>query len=200
MGWEMGKSKRERYDGRDSNFEVLRIISILLIILFHCSFSGKEGWLTAKFDLNHVWSVLFQSWGLVGVHSFLFISCNFLIEREENFKIAKILQIILETIFYSFVMCLVSYLLGGANNRPYRYNKIITISINGLVLVCWCIFSVIYITSNIKYYLHKFKRRYNFMRNYIAFVVSIFNTDFSKHWVIWEFFFSALGLFYNGVC
>lgn len=108
-----GKEAVELKSGkRQSNFEVLRIVSALLIILFHCSYcSGYGAWLISGFDGNHVVSILLQSWGLVGVHCFFFVSAYFLADSG-TIKAHRAVELVAETVFYILLMYGVSVLFG----------------------------------------------------------------------------------------
>lgn len=88
---------------RNTNIEFLRIMSIFSIMFLHMYRHASEG---AIFDsgvsLNHLFLVLFGSWGLVGTFLFIIISSYFLIDSQE-FKLGKLLNLVLCTSLYSVV-------------------------------------------------------------------------------------------------
>lgn len=85
---------------RKSNFELLRIISILLVIGYHfCSETSAEIF-KSSYSFNQLCAFCIGSWGLVGVHCFFFISAYFLIKKN-SVRSEKIFKIIFQTLFYS---------------------------------------------------------------------------------------------------
>ena len=89
---------------RSSKFEVLRIISMILIINFHIYiYTGNDLSKTA-FSLNFLLSSVLGLWGILGVDIFILISSYYLIDKKNEFKTEKLLKIIVETIFYSLVL------------------------------------------------------------------------------------------------
>jgi surface polysaccharide O-acyltransferase-like enzyme len=98
---------------RSSNFEWLRVISILLIIAYHYCIHGNEGEIF-KSDIysNQLIAIIFGSWGLLGVNSFIFISAYFSIDSSK-FSSKKLIKIILQTIFYSTSIAFLLYFIGA---------------------------------------------------------------------------------------
>lgn len=87
---------------RNSNFELLRIISILLILMMHvASMAGSIG----ELNLFNKYSVeIINSIGNVGVSCFILISGYFGVKLKSD----KFLHIILLTTFYSIFVCLLN--------------------------------------------------------------------------------------------
>ena len=78
---------------RNSNIELLRIISMLLIIAYHATRNGF-----AKADqplVVYSSGVILGSWGLLGVDLFLIISAWFL--TSQNFRLYKVISIVFQT-------------------------------------------------------------------------------------------------------
>lgn len=76
---------------RQSNFELLRVISIVLIILYHL------GTNVDKSD-HGILITAFSSWGILGVNCFVAISCYFL--SEQKFKFSRIAFIFVQMLTY----------------------------------------------------------------------------------------------------
>ncbi len=89
---------------RKSNFELLRIIAMALIILHHYSLHG--GLLTIQsFSVNkYIGSLCFLS-GKIGVNLFVLISGYFLINSK--FKMKKVLKLIFQVFSYTIPLCLI---------------------------------------------------------------------------------------------
>ncbi|MDO5292471.1 MAG: acyltransferase family protein [bacterium] len=92
---------------RESNFELLRILAMVLIITYHYCLHGNGGTIfSGEICGNQIISVLFGSWGIVGVFLFVFISAYFLIDSK-HYKIEKVILIALSTSFYAvLILCI----------------------------------------------------------------------------------------------
>ena len=103
-----------RPQARQSNFELLRIIAMIMIIASHLaqhSLTGNWQILRWPFSLNMVWANLLGTHGQLGVCVFIFISSWFLC-RAQGIHIKKLLLINLECLFYSASIFLLLKLSG----------------------------------------------------------------------------------------
>ena len=96
---------------RQSNYELLRIIAMLLIVASH--FAGHGGFeLSAdKVTVNRIWLQFIIMGGKIGVNIFVLISGYFLIKRAD-IKTSKVLKLLLQLIFYSVSIYVVFACLG----------------------------------------------------------------------------------------
>lgn len=92
---------------RKSNLELLRIISMILIILHHFGYHGNynSSSLIGRFFID--FTIL---GGKIGVTIFVLITGYFMIENK--WKVKKLIKVILETVFYSIGIALVFQILG----------------------------------------------------------------------------------------
>ena len=88
----------EKHPTRNSTFELLRIISMMLIVAFH---SGRSIDVAELSMINRGMYYLISSWGLLGVDLFVVISAWFLCEQK--FRAKKLISLIFEVITYVFV-------------------------------------------------------------------------------------------------
>ena len=101
---------------RNSAFEILRIIAIILIIAHHFGyyggfdFSGFEN--TSLILINKTWIDLLMQIARVGVNLFVLISAFFLAENNK-FKIKKIIYLIFEILFFSITLGIVFLIING---------------------------------------------------------------------------------------
>ena len=89
---------------RQINLEILRILCMLFIVTGHIG--GRSG------------IESFSSFATIAPHAvncFVLISGYFLIASK--FKIERVLRVILETVFYTFTITIILYLLGKANQQ-----------------------------------------------------------------------------------
>ena len=85
---------------RQSNYEMLRIIAILMIIQFHYVY--KAGWEISQAPLLNVVVIdAFWMFGEIGVNLFVLISGYFLICGKFSWK--KLVALILQVVFYNYL-------------------------------------------------------------------------------------------------
>lgn len=100
-------------DNRRSNMELLRIVSILLIITFHCAYKSgfdfENGMSANKFIVKTFWM-----FGELGVNEFMLISGFFLIDG--SFRIKKFIHLVMQVEFYSWASMVFHILWNGAIN------------------------------------------------------------------------------------
>lgn len=93
---------------RKSNFELLRIIAMLCIIVFHYAYKGGyDG------ELNPLTHNLMCSLGEFGVNLFMLITGFFMITQKRNWK--KVILIVLQLVFYSILGYIVLFCCGQYN-------------------------------------------------------------------------------------
>ena len=85
-----------KLNNRKSNFELLRIVSITCIILYHSVWHSGVGYLGLSF--NKILVDFLDMLGQLGVNCFMLISGYFLLESK--FKWEKVIKISLEASFY----------------------------------------------------------------------------------------------------
>lgn len=93
--------------GRLSNLELLRVISIFMIIIHHFSIRSYE---VCSNDTSSFILLFFQSLGKAGVNCFVIIGSYFLVNSK--FKISKILYITLSSLFYYLLFYTILKLIG----------------------------------------------------------------------------------------
>lgn len=94
---------------RKSNFELLRIVSIILIIIYHCAFHGGFDFGSA-FSINKFIIKTFDMLGELGVNLFILVSGYFLVNGRFRWK--KLILLIAEVLFYHILTILLACRLG----------------------------------------------------------------------------------------
>lgn len=108
---------------RESNFELLRIVSMLLIILFHLVFySGYN--IGHTFGWNDAIFMFFMSGGKLGVILFVMITGYYKI-RDKDISFRKLAGLELQVLFYSILSLIVFVLVGGGELSLELLSKII---------------------------------------------------------------------------
>ena len=92
---------------RDSRFEMLRLISIFLIVLHHLVLHSAIANYTG-ISFNRMITQLYLIGGKLGVNCFIFITGYFSISKK--FKSNKIFSIELQTIFYTILFLIVTWI------------------------------------------------------------------------------------------
>ena len=117
---------------RNSVFELLRILSMLMILFFHSYRNVSEMPFSQSF-----YAEILKMWGIVGVDLFVMISAYFLVDQK--FKTVRILDIILKTTGY-FVMFNIVYLVYyflRSGSIPRTVLPIIELNARALVDPLW---------------------------------------------------------------
>lgn len=88
---------------RSTNFEVLRIIAIIFIVIFHCTY--KTGWSIDAMPFgNRLVADSFMMLGEIGVNLFVLISGYFLIRGRFSWR--KLILLLIEVMFYNYLSVL----------------------------------------------------------------------------------------------
>ena len=87
---------------RQSNFELLRIVAMLMIIAHHISYHGALAPTGEVISFNAYWLQLMVVGGKIGVNLFVMISGYFSVTAK-SFKPAKAVQLWLQLLFYSLL-------------------------------------------------------------------------------------------------
>ena len=102
--------KIDKKTDRQSNFELLRIFAMFLIVLHHCNCHGVFSYLQSNPSItymsNELISFFLSSGGKIGVSLFVMVTGYF--SCTKDFKIKKWLDVYLQTLFFS-VLILMSW-------------------------------------------------------------------------------------------
>ena len=95
---------------RLNNVELLRILSILIVLMLHyLSFGGfLSKYTKLRFDSIVVW--FFESLSFIAINYYVLISGYFLI--KSNFKLEKLFQLCLKVLFYSIFIYVIMISFG----------------------------------------------------------------------------------------
>lgn len=124
-------------DKRSSSFELLRLVAMFMVVLGHCMLTSAQNVEPYLGVIDNI------GWG-IGAFTACAVDLFFLLtgyfSKSSNFKLSRVLEIWLRTIFYSIVLCLVISLATGS-------------------------FAV---SDGIKYIFPVFSKKYWYMQTYIA--------------------------------
>ena len=102
-------------NNRQSNFELLRIFSMFLIVLHHCNTHGVFSYwhnnVSILHHINNFIVFLFSSGGKVGVTLFVLLTGYF--SCTQNFSLKKWIYIYLKTAFFAVFMCLIYFFIDS---------------------------------------------------------------------------------------
>lgn len=98
---------------RNSNFELMRIVSMFLIVLWHVIMHGNLLINCANPAIKIILEIIMFCI-IVHVNSFVMLSGYF--QSKSKFKLSKLIKIILQVIFYSIVILIVGIQLGWIQN------------------------------------------------------------------------------------
>lgn len=97
---------------RQANFELLRIVAMMMVIILHYIVKGK---MSVKLSVdssveNHIWWLI-NSFCNVAVNAYVLISGYFLVEAK--WRVSKLVKLVCQVLFYSIIVGIVMYLLGN---------------------------------------------------------------------------------------
>ena len=93
--------------GRKSSIELLRIISMIMVIAYHWQLHGNnDGIISSLISVKQIFSFFWGSWGSLGVDIFFIISAFFLV-KSSTVKVSRVLPIILKVSFYGVAVLLI---------------------------------------------------------------------------------------------
>lgn len=78
---------------RNSSIELLRIISMVMIMFYHFSIHGHFDFATASVSVSRMWLNLISMGGKIGVDLFVLISGYYLISDTKSLNFKKILKL-----------------------------------------------------------------------------------------------------------
>lgn len=140
---------------RQSAFELLRIIALVLIT--SCHFASHGVWPDQGSSILSDMALAFLTiWGEIGVNCFIMMSGYFM--YSSTFKIKSLLKLILETVFYSYIIQLLFVGLS-IGEEPLRYLVRSLLPISGGNYWFMTAYVAMYMTSPIVVWCEKrFKR------------------------------------------
>lgn len=101
---------------RQSNIELLRILSMLMIVFYHFAVHGNFNWKGIGITMPHLWYNLIYMGGKVGVDIFVLISGYFLILNDNKiFDFKRLLKFWGPVFLYSVGIGLLFILFGTSN-------------------------------------------------------------------------------------
>jgi len=180
---------------RQSNIELLRIITMIMIVAHHFSLHGRFDFSTASITLPRLWVQFIQIGGKIGVDVFVLISGYFLIHAE-SIKFTKILKLWLQLFFYSLVIYLVFVITGSI---PFSIKEIIKYCLP-ISFVNWWFASTYFILYILSPFINKFlkgldKSTYQKMLILLLVIWCIFPTatgkDLESNNLLWFIFLYA---------
>ncbi|ORX64311.1 hypothetical protein BCR32DRAFT_306895 [Anaeromyces robustus] len=115
------ESSISRPTERSSNFELLRIFSMLFIISHHFSVHGGFEFSSEEITLNRLWIQFMYMGGKINVNIFILISGFFLV-NSKKLKLSKVLKLELQLITYSII----DFIIGIITNvKPFSFSNLV---------------------------------------------------------------------------
>lgn len=149
---------------RNSNFELMRIVSMLLIVLCHALNLGNLIYNCANPALKIFLEILMFA-TLVHVNSYVLLSGYF--QSKSNFKFSKLLKMISQVVFYLILFLIIAIKLGWVDN--YNIVTFINDLLPSSISSYWFI-NVYIITYIFSDYINKFINKLS-RREYKNFIV-----------------------------
>lgn len=100
----------EKTHARDTNFELLRIIAMLMIVALHFNCHGKVMYYVEPFSKKYYYTFFIEYACLIAVNLYVMISGYYMIKSK--FKIKKIIKLEMQVLFYSLLIYLLLVVFG----------------------------------------------------------------------------------------
>ena len=102
---------------RNANIELLRIVAMLMILTLHFNhFSGADLVLGESASSVQIFATILEAIAITGVNVYVLISGYFL--SASNVKLSKMLQLIMQVYFYTFLISLAMIFVGTYRVGP----------------------------------------------------------------------------------
>lgn len=127
-------------EDRVSNFELLKIILILMVIVLHY-FNSNMGGLLAnvdKWSLNYFLSHLLESFCIIAVNVFVIITGYFSCKKD-NIKISKVIKLYSISIFYGVLISIIVILFTKKALNLHLIKQLIETTFSRWYVVTYCI-------------------------------------------------------------
>lgn len=145
----------ERQADRQSNIEILRIISMIMIVFQHFAYHSNFDWQSTGVTLPRLWYNFIAMGGQVGVDVFVLITGFFLINSNStSFHFKRILKFWGQVVFYSVVLY---FVLGFLGLSGFRMKSLIQ-SFFPITLSSWWFASAYFLLYIIHPFLNAFLR------------------------------------------
>lgn len=95
---------------RDTNFELLRIVAMIMIVALHFNCHGKVMYYVEPFSKKYYYTFFIEYACLIAVNLYVMISGYYMIKSK--FKIKKIIKLEMQVLFYSLLIYLLLVVLG----------------------------------------------------------------------------------------
>ena len=106
---------------RQSNMELLRVFSMVIIVLSHYVYHG--GLLGQELSINQAFAQFLKMGGKLGVTCFVLISAYYLI--ESRFKIQNIFKLMLQISFYAVFLIGIKFVMTGSASVTEIFKSIL---------------------------------------------------------------------------
>ena len=183
---------------RNSTIELLRIMSIIMIIACHLSHHGGFQFSSSAVTVPRLWLHFIEMGGNMGVNIFVLISGYFLIQNNAlNISIKKVLKFWGMVFFYSAAMFILAFAIGKGNASPVNCIE----TLFPITFKKWWFASTYFVMFLLHPYINRLLRSFT-QKEYIKFLILIFimwsviptftSTDFQSNRLIEFFMYYAI--------
>ena len=177
---------------RKSNIELLRIVSMFMILTHHYVVNSgiMEGFGAGSTSINYIFLALFGMWGKTGVNIFIMISGYFMCRSKLTLK--RYCKVLFEFLFYLFVIYFTLLFMGYEVFNASRINDLLFgifkyANASGNFVGSFFMF-YLFIPFINKYIEHLTQREFRKFILFLLFIFTILSTVFNNVFVFGEIF------------
>lgn len=106
----MGTGQLQTGGGRNYSIDLLRIISMFMIMILHCNSHGGVLAMQTGYDTSSIFFHFLECLSIVSVNTFVLISGYYL--SAQKIRLSRVLKVMTTTWFYAWIWLLICILLG----------------------------------------------------------------------------------------
>lgn len=157
---------------RDSNIELLRIVSMLMILTLHSRFEYIQASYDGIIDANHICKFLFEALSIVGVNLFVLISGYFGIQL----KLKGIINLLWQIIYIAAICIIIRYGISLYSGIPLTFNLKWLFPVTNIVWFVPCYIMLMLFSPVFNAFIEKTATRYLIIYTTALYIISFYWT------------------------
>lgn len=158
---------------RDSNIELLRIVSMLMILTLHSRFEYIQASYDGVINANHFCKFLFEALSIVGVNLFVLISGYFGIQ----IKLKGIINLLWQIIYIAAICVIIRYSISQYQGIPFTFNLKWLFPVTNIVWFVPCYIMLMLFCPVLNAFIEKTSTRHLIIYTTALYIISFYWTN-----------------------